>query len=70
MPKKGAIATHPNFAREVCADRVVNHAALMKPTGTEVQLEGVQEKIRNSNGAMHGVGPSASSENAWNIQEL
>ena len=60
----------PNFVAKVSAGRVANHTVRRVFTGIEVQLEGVQESLKNANGTVLGMKLSCSSKHAWTIQVL
>jgi hypothetical protein len=60
VPKMAPIATPRDSVPKVSAGRVANHTVRRRLTGIEVQLEGVQESLRNSNGILLWVRLSSS----------
>ena len=66
----GAVAMRPNFVASVSAGRAANHGVRTVFTVIEVQLEDVQEGLKNSNGTRLGMKLSRSSKDAWTIQVL
>ena len=66
----GAVAMRPNFVASVAGGRVANHAVMRQFTGIEVQLEGVQEGLKNANGTMLGMPLSSTSRSTWRSQVL
>jgi hypothetical protein len=66
----GAVAMRPNFVASVSAGRVANHAVRRVFTVIEVQLEDVQEGLKNANGTMLGMPVSSTSRGTWSSQVL